>query len=60
VLPAGAVPIGGQVYGGGGYFQAGDLSSLPDDVVQAAAACVGPTGEIAVFNAGGDVTITSQ
>jgi len=60
LLASGTVPIGGEVYGGGGYYSAEHLVSLPDEVTEAAAACVGPTGEVAVFNPGSEVTITSQ
>lgn len=60
VLASGTVPIGGEVYGGGGYYHPEDLRSLPDEVTEAAAACVGPTREVAVFNPGSKVTITSQ
>jgi hypothetical protein len=60
VLTTGTVPVGGEVYGGGGYYEADGLTSLPDDVVEAAAECAGPTGEIAMFNAGSKVSITSD
>jgi hypothetical protein len=42
--------VGAAVLGGGGYYQAGQLSSLSDDVIDAAQACAGRTGEVAVFN----------
>ena len=57
LLASGTVPIGGEVYAGG-YYSAERLVSLPDEVTEVAATCVGPTGE--VFNPGSDVTITSQ
>ncbi len=60
VLSTGTVPVGGAVLGGGGYLQGEHLSSLPDAVVEAAQACAGPTGEVAVFNPGSEVTITSE
>jgi hypothetical protein len=60
VLSTGTVPVGGAVLGGGGYVQAKWLSSLPDDVVEAARACAGATGEVAVFNPGSEITITSE
>lgn len=50
VLSTGVVSVGGEVLGGGGYYQAEHLTSLADDVVDAAEACAGPSGEIAVFN----------
>ena len=58
VLSDDTVPVGGTVAGGGGYYQAEHLGALPDEVVDAAVACAGSTGEIAVFNWGGDVTFT--
>jgi hypothetical protein len=43
LLASGTVPIGGEVSGGGGYYSPEDLQALPDEVTEAAAACVGPT-----------------
>jgi hypothetical protein len=60
VLSTGTVPVGGAVLGGGGYVQVEYLSLLPDEVVEAAKACAGPTGEVAVFNPRSEVTITSE
>jgi hypothetical protein len=50
------VPVGGVVSGGGGYYQVSTLTSLPQQVLDAAA-CMGPTGEVAEFNPGSRVSI---
>lgn len=54
------VEPGMSVYGGGGYLQREDIAHMAGTAVaDAAARCTGPTGEIAIFNIGSTVTITS-
>jgi hypothetical protein len=50
-LPSGeAVAIGDDVSGGGGYLKVAQKFGIPS-------ACLPATGEVAVFNPNGDVTI---
>ena len=52
---------GMSVSGGGGYIRRDHVeSSAGPDVADAANACVGPTGEIAFFNIGSEVTVTTD
>jgi hypothetical protein len=55
-ISGGTVPIGGEVSGGGGYSSAAHLADsglpIPQEVLDAAAACVTDTDEIALFNPG--------
>lgn len=57
VLPGGeAVPVGGTVNGSGGYHARDQVAAVAgDEVADAAAACAGPDGEIAVFNPGSTI-----
>jgi hypothetical protein len=55
------VEIGMSVSGGGGFFQRDFVERFAGpEVADAAAACAGPTGEIAVFNPGSRVTVTDE
>ena len=58
LLPDGQiVEPGMSVLGDGGYLSS--VTHMTGQVVNdAAAACAGPTGEIAIFNLGAEVTIT--
>jgi hypothetical protein len=50
---------GMSVSGGGGYIQRDHVErSAGAEVADAASACAGPTGEIALFNIGSEVTAT--
>lgn len=50
--------LGSRVDGSGGYHQADVVAELAGDEVAAAAQqCVGPTGEIAVFNTGRQILV---
>lgn len=54
------VEPGMTVYGGGGYLDRGGIERMAGtEVADAANACAGPTGEIAIFNIGSEVTMTS-
>lgn len=54
------VERGMTVYGGGGYLDRGGIERMAGtEVADAADACAGPTGEIAIFNIGSEVTMTS-
>jgi hypothetical protein len=54
------VEPGMTVHGGGGYLQREGIEHMAGTAVaDAAARCAGPTGEIAIFNIGSTVTITS-
>ena len=54
------VEPGMTVYGGGGYLDRGGIERMAGtEVADAADACAGPTGEIAIFNIGSEVTMTS-
>lgn len=50
------------VSGGGGYFQRDHVEQwvAGSEVADAAAACAGPTGEIAVFNLRSKVTVSAE
>jgi hypothetical protein len=55
------VEPGMKVYGGGGYLDRGGIEWMASAAVaDAAEACAGPTGEIAIFNIGSEVTVTSD
>lgn len=55
------VEPGTTVYGGGGYLDRGGIEWMAGaTVADAAEACAGPTGEIAIFNPGSEVTIISD
>jgi len=58
-LPSGDVgQVGDKLTGGGGYLQVTAIADLfGDDVADAARACLGATGEVAVFNPGSDVEV---
>ena len=52
---------GMSVNGGGGYLKYEQVEESAGTVVaDAAQACAGPTGEIAFFNIGGDVSVVSD
>lgn len=58
-LPGGEVAeVGTQVTGGGGYLRLSAVADLVgQEVADAARPCLGPTGEVAVFNPGSDVSV---
>ncbi|MEX1209167.1 MAG: hypothetical protein WEE36_11315 [Acidimicrobiia bacterium] len=66
--PSGVRLAGGElvepgmwVTGGGGYLQQDDIERMAgSEVAAAAAACVGPTGEIIIFNAGSTVVVSTE
>ena len=60
-LPSGDVArVGVNLTGGGGYMQLAAIADLfGKKVADAARPCLGPTGEVAVFNRGSDVEIES-
>jgi hypothetical protein len=62
VLASGeVVPIGTPVHGGGGYLYRDNVERMAgSEVADAATACAGPTGEIALFNLGSVVTVGSR
>ena len=52
---------GMSVDGGGGYLKYEQVKeSAGTGVADAAQACVGPTGEVAFFNVGGDVSVVTD
>jgi hypothetical protein len=49
------------VLGGGGFYQAARIEEFAGtEVARAAAACAGPTGEIAMFNLGSEVRVSGE
>jgi hypothetical protein len=60
LLPDGqSVEPGMSVLGDGGFMESVTHMTGPD-VNSAATACIGPTGEIAIFNLGAEVTVTTR
>jgi hypothetical protein len=60
VLDGQIIEPGTTVSGGGGYLDRDHVEQLAgSQVADAAVRCVGPTGEIAFFNAGSEVDVAS-